>query len=216
MSNSTHVQRIGTSRSKRIALIALAAMLGGCASKNEGSSHGHHQEAGDARPGHHMSMAGGKLMVQTDPAAVKAGQPTTLRLMSHDAGGVMIKDFEVVHEKKVHLIIVREELDQFAHIHPDEMDSAGNIIASFTFPSGGKYRLYADYKPVGKDPAAAMAGTSCTSCGNRSRIAKSRARRPPARSHLPMSLSNSSSVSTGTPSFFALSNLLPASAPATT
>ena len=75
---------------KRIALIALAAMLGGCASKNEGSSHGHHQEAGDARPGHHMSMAGGKLMVQTDPAAVKAGQPTTLRLMIHDADGAMI------------------------------------------------------------------------------------------------------------------------------
>jgi hypothetical protein len=76
--------------------------------------------------------------------------------MIHDAGGAMLKDFEVVHEKRIHLIVVSDGLDQFAHIHPD-IDSAGNLTVTHTFPTGGKYRLYADYKPVGKDQAYAIA-----------------------------------------------------------
>jgi hypothetical protein len=68
----------------------------------------------------------------------------------------MIKDFEVVHEQKIHLIVVSDGLGQFAHIHPD-IDSVGNLTVTHAFPTGGKYRLYADYKPVGKDQATAMA-----------------------------------------------------------
>jgi len=96
------------------------------------------------------------LMVRTEPAAIKAGEPIKLNLMIHDSTGAMIKDFETVHEMKVHLIIVRDGLDRFAHIHP-EIDRDGNITATFTFPTAGKYRLYADHKPAGKDPAVAIA-----------------------------------------------------------
>ncbi len=142
---------------KQLALVILLAMLGGCTSRKDGqNSHGAHQETADPHA-HHMNLAGGMLMVKTDPAEVKAGQRATLHLMIHDADGAMIKDFDVVHEKKVHLILVHDGLDQFAHIHPDQIDSVGNITASFTFPTGGKYRLYADYKAVGKDSAVAQA-----------------------------------------------------------
>ena len=53
-----------------------------------------------------MGGMAGTLMVKTDPAEVKAGQPTKLTLMIHDAGGAMVKDFEVVHEQKIHPIVV--------------------------------------------------------------------------------------------------------------
>src|SRR5438034_3514797 len=96
------------------------------------------------------------LMVQTDPAPVTAGKPTTLKLMIHDAGGAMVKDFDIVHEQKVHLTIVRDGLDQFAHVHP-AIDAAGNLTVTFTFPTGGTYHLYADYQPAGGKPAIAMA-----------------------------------------------------------
>ena len=104
--------------------VVILALLAGCSSKNE-EKHpgGHQQKTGDPHADHDMSKMGqmsGMLMVKTDPAEVKAGQPTRLSLMIHDAGGAMLKDFEVVHEKKVHLIIVRDGLDQFAHIHPDQ------------------------------------------------------------------------------------------------
>jgi len=67
----------------------------------------------------------------------------------------MVKDFETVHEQKIHLIIVRDRLDQFAHIHP-QIDPDGNMTAVFTFPTGGKYRLYADHKRSGKSHATAI------------------------------------------------------------
>jgi hypothetical protein len=143
---------------KQLALVILLVLLGGCSSRKDGqNSHGTHQETADPHAGHHLNLAGGMLMVKTDPAEVKAGQRATLHLMIHDADGTVIKDFDVVHEKKVHLIVVHDGLDQFAHIHPDQIDSAGNVTASFTFPTGGKYRLYADYKAVGKDSAVAQA-----------------------------------------------------------
>ena len=96
------------------------------------------------------------LMVRTDPAVIKPREPVKLSLMIHDAAGAMVKDFEIVHEKKLHLMIVRDGLDRFAHIHP-EINAAGNITATFSFPTPGKYRLYADHKPTGKDPVTAIA-----------------------------------------------------------
>lgn len=142
---------------KQIAPIVIFAVLVGCTAHKEDQHSASHQKKGDdPHAGHGMTNTGAMLMVKTDPAEVKAGQPATLRLMIHDAEGAMIKDFETVHEKIIHLIIVREGLDQFAHIHP-EVDAAGNITAAFTFPTGGKYRLYADHKPAGKDQATVSA-----------------------------------------------------------
>jgi hypothetical protein len=139
-------------------MIVLLAILAGCSSKNEEKHPPGHPQTGDSQKGHDMSKMGGMagtLMVKTDPAEVKAGQPTKLTLMIHDAGGAMLKDFEVVHEQRIHLIVVSDGLDQFAHIHPD-IDSVGNLTVTHTFPTGGKYRLYADHKPAGKDQATAM------------------------------------------------------------
>ena len=103
-----------------------------------------------------MNTARSTLLIKTEPAEVKPGDATTLRLMIHDVRGSMVKDFETLHEKKVHLIIVRDGLDHFAHIHP-EIDPAGNLTITYAFPTGGTYRLYADYKPVGKDQTVATA-----------------------------------------------------------
>src|ERR1700732_1396849 len=108
-------------------VIVLLVLLTKCSSQPEGKHPGGHQQTGDSHKGHDMSKMGGMagtLMVRTDPAEVKAGQPTRLSLMIHDAGGAMIKDFEVVHEQKIHLIVVSDGLGQFAHIHPD-IDSVG-------------------------------------------------------------------------------------------
>jgi len=96
-----------------------------------------------------------KLMVQTDPSPVESGKPVKLKLMIHDARGAMVKDFAVVHEEKVHLIIVRDGLDQFAHLHPT-VDAAGNLTATYTFPTGGLYQLYADHQPIGGKQTTAM------------------------------------------------------------
>ena len=94
------------------------------------------------------------LVLTADPAKPTAAQPAKLRLMLHDAMGKMLKDFEPTHEKLAHLIIVRHELDEFAHLHP-AVDAEGNLTVDHTFPVGGKYHLFLDYKAAGKAPATA-------------------------------------------------------------
>jgi hypothetical protein len=117
--------------------------------------HGTMQKGHAHHDAHHPPSAASELMVRTEPRGARSGQPTTLRMMIHGADGRMVKDFETVHEAKVHLIIVREGLDQFAHIHP-EVDRAGNLSAEFSFPSGGQYRLFADFKPNGESQSVAI------------------------------------------------------------
>lgn len=118
-------------------------------SQESPSEHGEH--AADAHGG-----AASMLMVRTDPPSPRANEETDLNLMVHGADGTMVKDFEVTHEKLAHLIIVREGLDEFAHLHPD-VDADGNMTVAHTFPVAGKYRMYLDHKPVGKPQAMAQA-----------------------------------------------------------
>lgn len=138
-------------------VVLFVVILIGCSSHPEGSHQaGHQKPGGDEHAGHSGGHGNAMLMVQTDPASVAAGKPTTLKLMIHDAGGAVVKDLDVVHEQKVHLIIVRDGLDQFAHVHP-AVDAAGNFTVTFTFPTGGTYRLYADHQPAGGKQATATA-----------------------------------------------------------
>src|SRR5712691_7187527 len=141
----------------RIALLVLFfVILAGC---NREGSHpaDHKKQGGDEHAGHGTA----KLMVQTDPSPVESGKPVKLKLMIHDASGAMVKNFDVIHEEKVHLIIVRDGLDEFAHLHP-AVDAAGNLTVTYTFPTGGKYRLYADHQPTGGKQATATAELKVT------------------------------------------------------
>ena len=95
-----------------------------------------------------------KLVVGTDPSQPQAGSPTKLVLQIQDDDHTPIKTFDVLHEKLVHLIAVREGLDEFAHLHP-EVDASGMITIEYAFPKSGKYRLFADHQPQGKAPGLA-------------------------------------------------------------
>jgi hypothetical protein len=55
---------------------------------------------------------------------------------------------DIVHEKKIHLIVVSNDLSYFDHIHP-EMNTDGSYTVKHAFPAGGRYVLFADYKPRG-------------------------------------------------------------------
>jgi hypothetical protein len=57
-------------------------------------------------------------------------------------------DLEVEHTKKIHLIIVNDDLSWFDHIHPAELTD-GTYRVLEKFPAPGAYTLFADYKPTG-------------------------------------------------------------------
>ena len=143
---------------KRLLAIAFALSLFGCNSKTEeqaAKDAGHHgHDHGAASHQHGTPKAGARLMVTTDPASPVAGQPVTLDLMIHAADGTMVRQFDLVHEEKVHLAIISEGFGEFAHLHPS-VDAKGNLSITHTFPAGGGYRLFADYKPAGGEHATA-------------------------------------------------------------
>jgi hypothetical protein len=117
-----------------------------------GAHHGHAREHEHAA--HEPVRSGDRLLLAGEEA--RAGQPADLRLLIRRGDGEVIRDYETAHGHKVHLMIIRDALDVFAHVHP-EVDDSGGLTAPFTFPTGGTYRLYADYTPAGGGPSLAVA-----------------------------------------------------------
>ena len=90
--------------------------------------------------------------VQFDPATPQAGKPTNLSLIvTEQKIGEPIKDFDIIHDKLMHLIIVnREDLSHFAHIHPKLDKETGIFHITHAFAKAGKYKLWVDAKPRGE------------------------------------------------------------------
>src|SRR5215204_1420947 len=87
--------------------------------------------------------------VQFDPATPQAGKPTSLSLVvTEQKVGEPIKDFDIIHDKLMHLIIVnREDLSYFAHIHPKLDKETGVFNIAHTFSKAGKYKMWIDANP---------------------------------------------------------------------
>jgi len=134
-------------------LLAFMALIG-CTSQT--SKEEKSNNTANPHADHGMSAAKSMLLVETDPSPPRAGEPTHLTLMIHDAMNKMVREFDELHEHKIHLIVVRDGLDIFAHVHP-EINPAGMITISHTFPVPGRYLLYADHKPRNGVPATPMA-----------------------------------------------------------
>ncbi|MFC4233334.1 heavy metal-binding domain-containing protein [Parasediminibacterium paludis] len=101
----------------------------------------------------HNDNAGGpsnvSMLFTATPTSAKANEEVTLSMVPK------LKDkpteqvpLDVEHTKKIHLIVVSEDLSWFDHIHP-ELNADGAYIVKEKFPFAGKYSLFADYKPSG-------------------------------------------------------------------
>ena len=101
---------------------------------------------------HNDEVANGKkYQMKFEPAPVQltAGRPSQLVFTPQETGNEAAPvPLAVVHEKKIHLIIVSKDLGQFYHEHP-EYTAQGNYKATYTFPKGGDYVLFQDYTPTG-------------------------------------------------------------------
>ena len=149
---------------KYLATLIALVCLAGCTSKSPSAADKQFPQSEDGGHGADKSHSGHQAMampaatsaitVMSRPEAPRAGEPVELRLMIHQPDGAKVEEFDELHTKKVHLIIIRKALDEFAHVHPD-IDASGNMTVMHTFPLGGEYLLFADYKPAGKAAATA-------------------------------------------------------------
>jgi hypothetical protein len=142
-----------------VAMIVIGlGLVIGCTRSAKNADQGHARDHG-ADHAQHDQPAADQLIVSTSPAQPKAGEPVKIELMVHTSSGEMLQSFETNHEKLAHLIVVRDGLDEFAHLHPD-VGSDGRITTTYTFPQGGTYRVFLDYKPTGGTQATAQASVS--------------------------------------------------------
>jgi hypothetical protein len=105
------------------------------------------------------------VKLKTEPATLEAGKPGVLyfRPVEENRPEAPVP-LDVVHEKKMHLIIVSRDLSYFEHVHPQytadgsyeikvlpggENYSQGKGNHETQFPEGGEYILFQDYKPSG-------------------------------------------------------------------
>ncbi|MEO3748530.1 copper resistance CopC family protein [Plantactinospora sp. B5E13] len=58
--------------------------------------------------------------------------------------------YAVVHDKPLHLVVVRRDLTGFQHVHP-EMAPDGRWTVSLDLPEPGAYRVYADFTVITPD-----------------------------------------------------------------
>jgi hypothetical protein len=91
------------------------------------------------------------LKFESDLNSVEAGKNFNLAFILVSVGDIKkIITLETIHERKVHLIIVSEDLEYFNHIHPTKEDN-GHYSVDFNIPFGGSYKLFAEYKPEGNN-----------------------------------------------------------------
>ncbi len=88
----------------------------------------------------------------------KAGEPAELQLsvLGRENPKQALTNFDVAHERLVHLLIVRADLGTFSHEHPT-IGPGGVFRVTYTFPSGGDYHLFADVAPKGAGSQILMA-----------------------------------------------------------
>ena len=82
------------------------------------------------------------IQLHTQPELPQAGREVTL-LLQPDPSITL----DTAHEKKMHLIVVSDDLSYFDHLHPEEEGNAYRV--STILPHGGTFYLFADYTPVG-------------------------------------------------------------------
>ncbi len=83
------------------------------------------------------------------PQTIEAGKEVALTFTPKIKGKENeLVPLEVVHEHKIHVIVVSHDLSSYQHIHP-EFNSDGSYSVKTTVRNGGKYVVFADYMPTG-------------------------------------------------------------------
>jgi hypothetical protein len=90
------------------------------------------------------------------PELLRPGQNVTFTFRVIDpATNQPVTRFEIVHEKLMHLFLVSENLQFFAHQHP-VAGGDGCFHLTVPLPYGGMYRVLADFYPSGSVPQLAV------------------------------------------------------------
>jgi hypothetical protein len=114
-----------------------------------GGGHAAEAPAADADTVRGLAVSDDGVTLALEQTELARGRAAELRFGIVDAAGERVRDFEVEHEKRMHLIVVRRDGQGFQHLHP-ELGGDGVWRTRLTLPDAGAYRVFADFKRGGK------------------------------------------------------------------
>ena len=123
------------------------------ASKEMDAMNGAHAEMA-ADPVRGLAVAEHGLRVVVEDPEFRRGATEPLRFRIVDDKGATVRDFDVEHTKRMHLIVARRDLTGFQHLHP-EMAADGTWSTPLKLEDAGSYRIFADFSH--KDEATTLA-----------------------------------------------------------
>ena len=102
--------------------------------------------AGGPRPGGQRRRADARARAHDrDPGRALRARASA----SPAATAQTVRDFDVEHTKRMHVIVVRRDLTGFQHVHPVQRPD-GTWSVPVTLPDAGAYRVFADFSVDGE------------------------------------------------------------------
>jgi hypothetical protein len=157
-------QRIAIFLAGLVAVFAAAVVLGSLVepAETEGDGREETMEAHEMEThGAHESTQPAGLGIAEDgytlrigPSQIERGAARQLRFTIDGPDGAPVIEFDELHERRMHLIVVRRDGAEFRHLHP-EMDAAGVWTVPVSFAEAGVYRAFADFSVEGEQQTLA-------------------------------------------------------------
>ena len=123
---------------------AAGSILDADAQRGGGHGGGH-----AARAGHERAAHGGDLRLALDRPRFARGARAELAFRIEDAEGTPVRAFDLEHERRMHVIVVRSDLTGFQHIHP-RLREDGTWTVPLTLRDAGTHRVFADFTSGGE------------------------------------------------------------------
>ena len=132
------------------------AVLGGSldpdrSTAEPGAAHGMEPagHGGSDHPVRGVAVAENGLRLVVADAELRRGRTERVAFRVVDEDGATVRDFDVAHTKRMHVIVARRDLTGFQHLHPTQR-SDGTWTLPVRIADAGSYRLFADFERAGE------------------------------------------------------------------
>jgi hypothetical protein len=103
-----------------------------------------------AQPVRGLAVSDRGLTLELARSTAPRGRRVDLAFRIADRSGRTVRDFDVEHTKRMHLIVVRRDATGFQHLHPTQR-ADGSWTVPVSLRDAGSYRVFADFS-VGGEP----------------------------------------------------------------
>ena len=104
----------------------------------------HRGEEQTPHPVRGVAVAENGLRLAIDDPELRRGRTETVRFRVVEDSGETVREFDVEHTKRMHVIVARRDLSGFQHLHPQQR-ADGSWTLPLKLDAAGSYRLFADF-----------------------------------------------------------------------